>query len=226
MVDDVKQAIKLLREQRPEGEPIDLLHEMFTSLPPVFAVPEQHMAAPPTNSSARLEEIELEVADEEERKECEDHDEKDGSNANAAFAALLEACRIAGFDSDHEKRKELVAILQAVQQGEDFPAEIILPVVEKTKLTEKRATKMLKPQVQIVIEGMENAIQAEEERRAELLRLTEEERVKREQKYQEWLRAHGPCPAGYSWHREVSGWRCAGGSHYRSQDQLPNYYTQ
>ncbi|KAJ1392887.1 hypothetical protein B484DRAFT_408366, partial [Ochromonadaceae sp. CCMP2298] len=31
----------------------------------------------------------------------------------------------------------------------------------------------------------------------------------------------GLCPAGYPWHREGSGWRCADGSHYCSDADLP-----
>jgi len=29
------------------------------------------------------------------------------------------------------------------------------------------------------------------------------------------------CPAGFDWHRERGGWRCNGGSHFISNDQLP-----
>ena len=29
------------------------------------------------------------------------------------------------------------------------------------------------------------------------------------------------CPAGFDWHRDGDGWRCNGGSHYVSNDDLP-----
>jgi hypothetical protein len=29
------------------------------------------------------------------------------------------------------------------------------------------------------------------------------------------------CPAGFDWHRDGDGWRCNGGSHFVSNDDLP-----
>ena len=44
--------------------------------------------------------------------------------------------------------------------------------------------------------------------------LTDEDIVQR-------LREMGPCPMGFAWHREGSGWRCGGGSHFvRSRDRF------
>ena len=41
--------------------------------------------------------------------------------------------------------------------------------------------------------------------------LTDEDIVQR-------LREMGPCPMGFAWHREGSGWRCGGGSHFVHDD--------
>jgi hypothetical protein len=64
-------------------------------------------------------------------------------------------------------------------------------------------------------------IKAELERRrrdAELAAL-EEQRAK-EKKTQRRLRELGPCPAGYHWIKQSSGYRCAGGSHWLSDEQI------
>ena len=41
-----------------------------------------------------------------------------------------------------------------------------------------------------------------------------------EQGNQEKLRSMGRCCMGYKWHREGTGYRCAGGSHYVTDEQL------
>ncbi|KAJ4343628.1 hypothetical protein N0V95_006636 [Ascochyta clinopodiicola] len=64
-------------------------------------------------------------------------------------------------------------------------------------------------------------IEAELERRrkdAELAAI-EEQRV-RERKAQRRLKELGPCPAGYMWIKQSSGYRCAGGSHWLSDAHL------
>ncbi|KAJ1414978.1 P-loop containing nucleoside triphosphate hydrolase protein [Ochromonadaceae sp. CCMP2298] len=89
---------------------------------------------------------------------------------------------------------------------------------------EVQATHMLRPQVHIVLGGMRNAVAAEEARLAELCRLQEEERAAvqaRHEAHMARLRRIGNCVQGFSWHREGSGWRCAGGGHYCSDADLP-----
>ncbi|KAH6625605.1 P-loop containing nucleoside triphosphate hydrolase protein [Boeremia exigua] len=64
-------------------------------------------------------------------------------------------------------------------------------------------------------------IEAELERRrkdAELA-VIEEQRA-RERKAQRRLKELGRCPAGYMWHKQSVGYRCAGGSHFLSDAQL------
>ena len=129
----------------------------------------------------------------------------------------MKACVDAGYDSSHEKRQELIAILSSVQEGGEFPEEIMKLVLERTSVNKKKLMRVLKPQVKNVLEGMKYAVQQEEERRAELLRLEEEERQARERAHQEEqqrLQQSGKCPAGFTWHRYGTGWRCAGGSHF------------
>jgi len=155
------------------------------------------------------------------------------------YAALLIACREEGYDSSHERRKELVVILEHAQAGGDFPPNIMTRVTDKTKKSEAEALRVLKPQVHRVLEAMRAAVKQEDERLAELKRLEEEaaraeEEAERQrilqakrdkeaehQRVQERLRICGACPMGYSWHPCGGGWRCAGGSHYMSDADLP-----
>ncbi len=74
--------------------------------------------------------------------------------------------------------------------------------------------------------AIEDELRRLEELRLQLERAKEEERRKlleKEQKRQAIMRklaSIGLCPAGYVWHREGSGFRCGGGSHFVTFAQL------
>lgn len=61
--------------------------------------------------------------------------------------------------------------------------------------------------------------------RAEIAKklLAEEERRKKEAEAQKKLAAMGVCPMGYSWIKQGGGYRCAGGSHFMSEDALTRF---
>lgn len=117
-----------------------------------------------------------------------------------------------------------VTILERIHSaGGEFPANIMDRVVTETRLTTVKAHAMLKPQVHRVLASMREAVQQEEERREELRRLEEEARRAKEeehQRIQQQLRVCGACPMGYSWYRCGGGWRCTGGSHFKSDAEL------
>lgn len=192
-------------------------------LPP--APPNVQMITSTITPPARQQEV-LTTPAETLQLASDDH----GSNDNdQVFAALLVACKECGYDDSHDRRKTLITILEAVENGEDFTADIMANVMEKTNLSAEKVTKLLRPQVHRVLTGMRNAVQAEEDRLAALRELEEEERRERErehQRLQERLRCIGLCPMGYTWHRCGSGgWRCAGGSHFVSDNELQARYT-
>lgn len=128
------------------------------------------------NEQFKIDTIQLEDVQVEERQnakedeqvlfEYEDHD-------NIVFTALLEACRAAGYDDSHDQRKSLVKILTGVADGNSFPDDILLIVEAKTNLSTVLLDRILRPQIHIVLEGMQNAVQAEEQRLAEMERLEE-----------------------------------------------------
>ena len=168
----------------------------------------------------------------------------DNDDMDPTFIALLEACREAGYDESHEKRKELVVILEAVQSGGAFPDDIMSIVLAKTQLSNEEATEILRPQVSVVLSGMKHAILVEDmygekirELQESLSKATtkkERERIMKEitaldQKADEdaavqmKLQQAGCCPMGFTWHPCGDGWRCAGGSHFLTAGQLKDY---
>eukprot|EP00965_Chrysotila_dentata_P254840 6212011-Pleurochrysis_carterae.AAC.1 len=166
-----------------------------------------------------------------------------GNTFDSVYLTLLLACKDVGYDSSHERRIEAITMLSAVQVGAPFAADVMARVVEKTGLSEAAATRMLKPQVHRVIEGMTSAVKAENERReskrqlqerllliveeAETQRIVAEVQKKEEEhrRVAERLRTSGRCPMGFTWHQCGFGWRCAGGGHFVANDQLPNTMT-
>lgn len=53
-----------------------------------------------------------------------------------------------------------------------------------------------------------------------------QEKVSEEEKIQKTLQAMSPCVAGYTWIRQEGGYRCRGGSHFVSDEELSGQVTQ
>lgn len=216
--DDVGSAMGQLFSQRPHAPAQSSGGSVTAAIAvqaPVIMPPQNEQQAP----------VFAEVVNLAEEVEHVEAVEAANDGADAVFTALLLACRDAGYDKTHEARKDLICILKKVQGGENFPRNIIEPVLKKTGLPEGKVIKILRPQIAKVVDGMSNAVRVEEERREELRRLEEEERKQKEEEYkkkQEQLRTRGPCPMGYSWHRCGGRWRCAGGSHYVADSHFDN----
>jgi SpoVK/Ycf46/Vps4 family AAA+-type ATPase len=220
--EDVQAAMAALRKQRPAAAEV---HEKY-----VTPEPECAMSGPAAPSACRLHlddvKAELHFAD---MATAVQPDPNHGPDPDSVYCALLEACRDAGYDSSHERRQDLIVVLVAVGAGEHFPDDILQPVLTKTQLTQDKAEAVLRPQVCRVLDGMRSAVQAEEDHRAEIKRLEQEKKLEEaarkiaeQARIKERLRLVGMCPMGYTWHRSGGGWRCAGGSHLVSDDQLPS----
>ena len=80
---------------------------------------------------------------------------------------------------------------------------------------DKRAEQEREDEYQRLLEERKRASEAE---RDEIVkRLVEEERRRKEEAaIRLKLEQMGVCPVGYSWIKQASGYRCAGGSHYMS----------
>ena len=232
LVEDVAAAMTKLKAQRLPGEPASApipafqvhVGNFFDAAPRMASLPARPMQADSQRVEELFEEAIEEVEEEEVRRAPATRPEPP---MDPVYAALLQACVAVGYDKTHEKRKELITTLEAVHGGGDFPDNIIDRVVEEAGLTKAKAHEVLRPQVHRVLDSMRAAVQQEEERLEELRRLEDEHRLeelrKKEEEHrriQEQLRVCGACPMGYSWYRCGGGWRCTGGSHYKSDSQL------
>jgi len=169
-----------------------------------------------------------EAVEETHQEQVQPNDNDDNSEI---FAALMLACREAGYDADHEHRLELIEVLTNVMGGHDFPQPLLQQVCEKTATSADVASRVLKPQVPRVLAAMRSCCEEEERWREEVRRLKEEERAEelrlaqerheRELRTKERVRRMCRCPAGFDWHRVAGGWRCNGGSHLVTDAQLP-----
>lgn len=69
------------------------------------------------------------------------------------------------------------------------------------------------------------AMQRREALEQEFRKAREEEAARRKEESiaKTKLRAMGLCPAGFRWFKQGSGWRCGGGSHFVTNEQLDHY---
>ena len=164
---------------------------------------------PPVQEAEPPPQEEVEV---EERFEelCVNADDDDGPPKGPSVAAALqEACVELGYDADNQKRKELIGKLHGCEGDKDFPGDILALVIAKTSKKKHEVLDELREQVTAVLEAMREAIHQ-----------AEQEQYKKDAPIREKLKEMALCPAGFDWHRDGCGWRCNGGSHYMSNEDL------
>jgi len=123
------------------------------------------------------------------------------------WAALEEAC--AGLGYTKEKLRDML------MDTANFPPPALMEII-RGKLgckDDKKIKPMLQAQRKKVLTIVNKAIEEDK-------RVMEEE----EKKAQDKIRAMGLCPMGFKWHREGTGWRCGGGSHFVTDEQLNAEY--
>ena len=150
--------------------------------------------------------------------------EKKLADHSGMLDELKRACVVLGYDDSHEKRKEIVSKLtQAHATSFQSAAPDVIAAVESHTGKDKSVLDdALKAQIDVVVEAFTKAIEAENQRLIELMRLKEEQRKVEERRYaalQQKMR--DLCPAGFAWHRDGAGWRCNGGSHTLADSELP-----
>jgi hypothetical protein len=214
---DAKRAMDEFLQMRPEDESIDLTGNMNMSF--AAGVSPQRL---PEHQSLNLSRSSKKKAQITRVEEVEDVQERaDDGDEDPIFAALQLACVELGYDRDQESRKTLIGILESVVSGDLFPEDILEHVKSKTGQNDTRINQALKPQVPGLLQSMQEAVAAEEQRLEEIRLLKQEEaRLLEEKRRRVKERLRGLCPAGFDWYRQGGGWRCHGGSHWVSDADL------
>ncbi|RYP86635.1 hypothetical protein DL769_000703 [Monosporascus sp. CRB-8-3] len=84
---------------------------------------------------------------------------------------------------------------------------------------DRQAEQEREDEYQRLLEAKNNATEANREKIVKRL-LEEERRREQEAEMRKKLALMGVCPVGYQWIKQTSGYRCAGGSHFMSDEQL------
>eukprot|EP00727_Mastigamoeba_balamuthi_P011793 m51a1_g7236 hypothetical protein (1904) ;mRNA; r:85545-94889 len=113
------------------------------------------------------------------------------------------------------------AALKALLQAQRLKEEGIRKLLQERERRRKELEELMKRQKReretAELLAAIKAAQEEKERAVAAVR----EAVLKEQRTREALARICPCPAGFSWFKVDGGWRCAGGSHFVSDSQLP-----
>jgi SpoVK/Ycf46/Vps4 family AAA+-type ATPase len=135
----------------------------------------------------------------------DDNDDGPGNESNF-WAALEDACAELGWSLDKVK-------MMLEDEAKFPPPEIMAIIQRKTGAKNPLKVKsMLQQQRGAVLEKIKISIKAAEKAKSE-----------EEAKIQTKLKMLGRCPMGFEWLREGSGWRCAGGSHYCTDQELSEF---
>lgn len=84
---------------------------------------------------------------------------------------------------------------------------------------DRRAEAEREQEYQDLLRAQKEAREADREKIVRRL-LEEEERRRKEAEARKKLKMMGACPVGYEWIRQAGGYRCAGGSHFMSDDAV------
>jgi hypothetical protein len=136
----------------------------------------------------------------------------------------LKAARRQAEEEDRQKREELSVLSRGLQKaGQEVEAHRKrAEELARQGAQDEAQRKQLEGQRRQA-EVIERRLWSERERIADLdrrARIVEYERMRKEEAIQEKLRQSGICTQGFQWIRTGSGYRCAGGSHFVSSQQL------
>jgi AAA+ superfamily predicted ATPase len=179
------------------------------------------------------EEKEAEVDNEEDEyvfadgKVDEDEEPPDDS---MLFSSLDDALSEMGYD---------MYATRAILASGKLPAALVALVAKKQSRRPERVRPMLEAQCPVLlpkVDAMIQKIEAELEKQrlareaieradaAEKQRLKEEEQRRQQQAVMERVAMIGKCPMSFAWIKQGGGYRCAGGSHFVSDEQLTKLF--
>ncbi|KAG4441429.1 hypothetical protein IFR05_003116 [Cadophora sp. M221] len=148
--------------------------------------------------------------------------QKDAEEAMEKERALQAANESAANEVLRQKEEARIQEMEARDEQERKAAEDALAALRQHEAKiESRANDLLRRREEARIREVEARARAQRLREDLERRVKEErERRKTEEKAQTKLREMGVCVAGYRWIKQAGGYRCAGGFHYVSDDQL------
>jgi hypothetical protein len=125
---------------------------------------------------------------------------------------------------EEEERARVLADLEQLRREEEEARIRHEHELERIRLEVEREEQ---ERARRLAEEEEERRRAEEERRLRILeeerRMLEEEARRREAIRQKLI-VIGNCPMGFTWHQVGGGWRCGGGSHFVSDEQLERQF--
>lgn len=131
--------------------------------------------------------------------------EVDGISDDDIYAALEQACVKLGYSEDD--------IVEMLGPDGDYTDELLKEIVQITGCSdEARIRRVLDGQKDELLTRMELVI--EQRKKAQSAE---------EAKIQEKLKKIGRCPMDFEWLKVEGGWRCAGGSHFCTDDQVNKF---
>jgi ATPase family associated with various cellular activities (AAA) len=230
VLEDVNKAISsMLAARAPKADKRQSGTIPFHEMPP----PAMVMDSMNQNASPQVQNTKLQESNPPDKKPNEDQafepatkaaDERDDGVADEVWSDLQAA-----------KERDRARHAQLQREQEEYE-QWQLALVEEREQEAQRWHELELERIRLEIlqrEEQERAIREAEEKerqrkerkererqRREVERLRREEEIRKATETQKRLRMIGNCPMGYVWHKMGSGWRCAGGGHYVSDEQL------
>jgi hypothetical protein len=213
---DVVAAMAQFLASRPE-EAAPSLKSSAVGMPMRVAHDHGHAHAP-SHSHDQSQALRREAGGEERRREEEanvmtDQVKEEGEGDERDVSYLHELAEAKKRATDEAHRRTIEAEERRVREHIEALARIEQERREAEEAARRAADEAERQRL------LEEARRLAEEAR----RLREAE--EKERRKMEALRRIGNCPAGYAWHREGGGWRCGGGSHFVSQEQLDRCFS-
>jgi hypothetical protein len=139
-------------------------------------------------------------------RRIDDHDGGEEDMAGIDITGALEqACQDLGYSA--------VKIAEILGEGGTYPRELLDRIATLTGCTDTALLPGL-------LDKQKGNLLA---RIKQVIERSRREKSEEEARCQETLRQLGQCPLGFDWLQEDGGWRCAGGSHFVSDNELAQF---
>lgn len=129
-----------------------------------------------------------------------------GESDTDFWTSLEEACKELGYD---------LTRMEEIFSSRNFPEELLNLVRQKTKKSSEAIRGMLEPQCERLLQNVRT-----------LLRQQAEEQSREEHLKQEKIRKLGRCPMDFEWIKVEGGYRCAGGTHFCTDNEIAAFCVE